>query len=157
MKLEEQAEGIRENVTLIQGNPVVDSKIVNFKDLLEVIPTSEELYSKKFVDKNYVPNMEKRISEVMLASLKKKEENVEMMVEELKKTEKEASEEIEQKDDELKEMTEEAGVPKTEVKIQVESFESSNNDKINEKSDEQCRKCVETCSACTEKDENLRS
>ncbi|MFS7909442.1 hypothetical protein Hanom_Chr01g00094661 [Helianthus anomalus] len=68
-----------------QGNPVVDSRSVNFKDLLEVIPTSEELYSKKFVDKNYVPNMEKRIREVMLASLKKKEEekvekNVEKMV-----------------------------------------------------------------------------
>ncbi|MFS7995410.1 hypothetical protein Hanom_Chr12g01117601 [Helianthus anomalus] len=36
-----------------------------------------------------------------------------------------------------------------------------NNDKINEQSDNQndvqYRKCMETCSACTEKDENLKS
>ncbi|MFS7896523.1 hypothetical protein Hanom_Chr15g01364471 [Helianthus anomalus] len=50
---------------------------------------------------------------------------------------------------------------KNEVKTQLESSESSNNDKTNEnfdyKNDEQFRKCVETCSACNEKDENLKS
>ncbi|KAJ0747511.1 putative transcription factor interactor and regulator CCHC(Zn) family [Helianthus annuus] len=51
----------RECYTDPKGNPVVESRSLNFKALLEVIPTSEELYSKKFVDKNYVPNMEKRI------------------------------------------------------------------------------------------------
>ncbi|MFS7995280.1 putative transcription factor interactor and regulator CCHC(Zn) family [Helianthus anomalus] len=53
-----------------QGNPVVDSKSVDFKALLDVIPTAEELYTKKFEDKNYVANMEKRLKEMMLASLK---------------------------------------------------------------------------------------
>ncbi|MFS7954040.1 hypothetical protein Hanom_Chr07g00625651 [Helianthus anomalus] len=55
-----------------QGNPVVDSKSVDFNALLAVIPTARELYSKKKEDKNYVDQMEKRIKEVMLASLKKK-------------------------------------------------------------------------------------
>ncbi|MFS7995516.1 hypothetical protein Hanom_Chr12g01118801 [Helianthus anomalus] len=41
-----------------KANQIVDSKSVDFKALLDVIPTVEELYSKKFVDKNYIPNME---------------------------------------------------------------------------------------------------
>ncbi|MFS7955063.1 hypothetical protein Hanom_Chr07g00638151 [Helianthus anomalus] len=81
-----------------QGNPVVDTKSVDYNALLDVIPTAEELYTKKFEDKNYVPNMKKRIREVMLASLKKKEEeviekNVDKMVEELKKTTEETNDE----------------------------------------------------------------
>ncbi|MFS7934997.1 hypothetical protein Hanom_Chr05g00398221 [Helianthus anomalus] len=81
----------RECYTDFKGNPIVESRSVDFKALLEVIPTSEELYSKKFLDNTYIPNMEQRIREVMLASLKKKEEeklkkNVKKMVEELKKT-----------------------------------------------------------------------
>ncbi|MFS8034506.1 hypothetical protein Hanom_Chr17g01581911 [Helianthus anomalus] len=99
-----------------QGNPIVDSKSVYFNAFLDVIPTAGELYSKKKDDKNFVAQMEKRIKEVLLASLKKKEEeaideNVEMMVEKLKKTTKEAV------------MTE-----KTKVKTQTESSKSSNND-----------------------------
>ncbi|MFS8022488.1 hypothetical protein Hanom_Chr16g01440011 [Helianthus anomalus] len=59
-------------------------------------------------------------------------------------------------------MVEKVEMPrKIEVKIQTGSSELSNNDKINEesdnKTDEQSRKCVETCSACTEKVENLKS
>ncbi|MFS7895574.1 hypothetical protein Hanom_Chr00s003133g01708961 [Helianthus anomalus] len=93
-------------------NPVVESRSVNFKSLLEVIPTAGELYSKKLVDKNYVQNMEKRIREVMLASLKKKkeekiEENVEKMVEKLKKTTEETSDENQQKIDESQEKDDE--------------------------------------------------
>ncbi|MFS7962767.1 hypothetical protein Hanom_Chr08g00730401 [Helianthus anomalus] len=57
-----------------QGNPVVDSKSVDYNALLDVIPTAGELYTKKIEDKNYVANMEKRIREVMLASFKKKKE-----------------------------------------------------------------------------------
>ncbi|MFS7962822.1 hypothetical protein Hanom_Chr08g00731011 [Helianthus anomalus] len=55
-----------------------------------------------------------------------------------------------------------------EVNTQTESTESSNNvksvgnndeisDKTEHKNDERCRKCMDTCSACTEKDKNLRS
>ncbi|MFS7985056.1 hypothetical protein Hanom_Chr11g00993891 [Helianthus anomalus] len=64
----------RECYTDPQGNPVVDSKSVNFKAQLDVIPTAGELYTKKIEDKNCVPNMEKKIREVMLSSLRKKEE-----------------------------------------------------------------------------------
>ncbi|MFS7946069.1 hypothetical protein Hanom_Chr06g00531691 [Helianthus anomalus] len=69
----------------------------------------------------------------------------------------------------LKKTTEEARMlEKIELKTQTESSESSNkvksmgnNNEISDKSDnkneEQCKKCMETCSALTEKDENLRS
>ncbi|XP_021984993.1 uncharacterized protein LOC110880862 [Helianthus annuus] len=104
----------RECYTNRKGNPVADSRSVNFNDLLEVIPTSVELYSKKFVDKTYIPNMEKRISEVMLASLRKRDEerlqkNVEKMVDELKKNAEEDNGENEQKVNELQKTAGEAG------------------------------------------------
>ncbi|MFS7905816.1 hypothetical protein Hanom_Chr01g00052131 [Helianthus anomalus] len=96
-----------------QGNLVVDSKSVDFKELLDVILTGGELYSKKKEDKKYVANMEKQIREVMLASLKKIEEesieeNVEKMVEKLKKTTEEAIDESHKKiDEDQKKTTEE--------------------------------------------------
>ncbi|MFS7955064.1 hypothetical protein Hanom_Chr07g00638171 [Helianthus anomalus] len=38
-----------------------------------------------------------------------------------------------------------------------EQTDNKNSEQTDNKNREQCRKCMETCSACTEKDENLRS
>ncbi|MFS7980861.1 hypothetical protein Hanom_Chr10g00944151 [Helianthus anomalus] len=104
----------RECYTDYKGNPVVDSSKVIYEELLAVIPLSGEYYTKKFEGKNYNPNLEKKISEVMLASLKKRDEerlqkSVEKMVDELKKTAEEGSGESEQEVDELKKKVGEAG------------------------------------------------
>ncbi|MFS8012811.1 hypothetical protein Hanom_Chr14g01325331 [Helianthus anomalus] len=94
----------------------------------------------------------------------------EKTTETLKKNEVETSDEnVEKMVEKLKKAAEEARTSeKTEVKIQTESSESlnqvksmGNNDEIDNKSENKievrCRKCMETCNACTEKDENLRS
>ncbi|MFS7985116.1 hypothetical protein Hanom_Chr11g00994691 [Helianthus anomalus] len=61
---------------------------------------------------------------------------------------------------ELKKTSEE-GV--TTEKIQTESIKSSNTNKIDEnenksenKAEQQCKKCMETCSACTKKDDKFK-
>ncbi|MFS7918459.1 hypothetical protein Hanom_Chr03g00201301 [Helianthus anomalus] len=54
-----------------------------------------------------------------------------------------------------KQKAEKATVPNAEVRTQSESAEMF--DKSDHKTDEQCKKCMETYKACTEKDENLRS
>ncbi|MFS7905549.1 hypothetical protein Hanom_Chr01g00048981 [Helianthus anomalus] len=51
--------------------------------------------------------------------------------------------------------TKEATVPKAEVITLTDSSVSLN--KIEIKTEEQYKKCMETCSACTEKDRNMRS
>ncbi|MFS8003823.1 hypothetical protein Hanom_Chr13g01218431 [Helianthus anomalus] len=153
-----------------KGNPVVDSSEVVYDDLLELIPLSGEYYSKRDADKDYVPNLQKKIREVMTASLRKrdKERLKKSDDESLEKTVGEAGEESQKTADEKlkkpaeevvekqkvieevqKQTTKEAEVSKTKVITQIESSELLN--KIDNKTKEQCKKCVETCSACTEK------
>ncbi|MFS7963283.1 hypothetical protein Hanom_Chr08g00736291 [Helianthus anomalus] len=114
----------------------------------------------------------------MTASLRQKDEermkkNVDDLVEELKKVAKE--EEVEEEADEKlkrsvevadageavaeeqqeeeadkKQTTEKAKMPTTGINISTESFEILN------KNVDQCKKYMETCSACTEKDEKFR-
>ncbi|MFS7936805.1 hypothetical protein Hanom_Chr05g00420101 [Helianthus anomalus] len=63
-----------------------------------IIPLSGEYYSKGEADKDYLKKLEKIIRDVMIASLKKRDEdrmkqNVEKMVDDLKKTAEEGSSE----------------------------------------------------------------
>ncbi|MFS7978380.1 hypothetical protein Hanom_Chr10g00914851 [Helianthus anomalus] len=141
-----------------KGNLTVDPDVVDFEALVAAIPTARVFYSRIEEDKNYEKEMEEGIRRVIYASVEKKK-SVEEVVEESQKM----------KDEFLKKTTESKLLAdQTEVKTQNESTESSNeaksmdtNDEIDKKyehkTEEQCRKCMETCSACTEKDENLRS
>ncbi|KAF5778302.1 putative transcription factor interactor and regulator CCHC(Zn) family [Helianthus annuus] len=72
------------------GEPVVPKKDIIFDDVLLVIPRFVEYYSNAERDKTYVKRLEKLIRDVMISSLRKRDEermkkNVEGMVEELKK------------------------------------------------------------------------
>ncbi|MFS7953568.1 hypothetical protein Hanom_Chr07g00620231 [Helianthus anomalus] len=152
-----------------QGNPVVDPNKVDFNAVVAVIPTCEQFYTRSKIEKDYEENLYKRIKEVFYATLtkvmelrKKKEEEVEKLVDKLKKTIGEADENQLKIDEDQKQMTEESKVPdKTEVKIQTESSESSNNEEnIKQYVDittKQCKKCMETCRACTKTDKTLKS
>ncbi|MFS8025245.1 hypothetical protein Hanom_Chr16g01472701 [Helianthus anomalus] len=131
---------------------------------------------------HYREKVEEEINKVIYASLEKKKKIVEeiiiesqKMVNKLKKAGEEKAEEVvtgEQqvkKDDakveekvaekqqkvEEDQKAEEAMLPNAEVKTQSESSEML--DKSDYKTDEQCKKFMETCKACTEKDNNLRS
>ncbi|MFS7946708.1 hypothetical protein Hanom_Chr06g00539491 [Helianthus anomalus] len=148
-----------------QGNPLVDPEKVDFNALLAVIPTCGDFYTRRVIEKDYDENLDKRIKELFYSSLtkvmelkKKKEEVVEKIVEEVKKIAGEVGDESQQKVDKRREIVEEGVITE---KIQTESSESSNTDKIFKQSDnkieEQCRKCMETCRACGEKDEKLKS
>ncbi|MFS8035008.1 hypothetical protein Hanom_Chr17g01587941 [Helianthus anomalus] len=70
-------------------------------------------------------------------------------------TEKEVVAEKQQEKEDQKQKVENATVPIVEVGIQSKSSEML--EKVDYKIDEQCKKCMETCKACTEKDNNLRS
>ncbi|MFS7972047.1 hypothetical protein Hanom_Chr09g00840011 [Helianthus anomalus] len=81
------------------------------------------------------------------------------LVEEVKKAESKTEEAIAEKkqvfeEDQIQKVKE-VEVPDTEVITQTESSEMLN--KIDHKTTEQCKKCMETCRTCTEKDDNLRS
>ncbi|MFS7996977.1 putative transcription factor interactor and regulator CCHC(Zn) family [Helianthus anomalus] len=123
--------------------------------------------------------VEERINNVIYASLekkkkkkKKKKKTVEEIVVESQKLVKEVKKEkvvdekLEKQVDEAavekqqvmvdqEKTAKEAKVPNTKVKTQSEYFETLNQS--DHKTDEQCKKCMETCKACTEKDDNLRS
>ncbi|KAJ0540288.1 hypothetical protein HanRHA438_Chr08g0371141 [Helianthus annuus] len=158
----------REYYLDLHGNPVVDPNKVKFDDVVAVIPTCQQFYTRRSIEKDYEENLFKPINEVFYASLtkvmelvKKNEEVVEKLVEELKKTVGEAVENQQKSDENPKQTTEESKVPdETEVKIQTDSSESSNSyenvKQSVDKTEEQCRKCMETCRACAEKDENLK-
>ncbi|MFS7912936.1 hypothetical protein Hanom_Chr02g00135721 [Helianthus anomalus] len=117
-----------------QGNPVVDPDKVDFN--VAVIPTCQQFYTRRLTEKDYEENLYKHIKEVCYASLmkvmeleKKKEEDVEKLVDELKKPARNVDENQQKTDENQKQMTEESKVhDKTEVKIQTESSELSNND-----------------------------
>ncbi|MFS7966477.1 hypothetical protein Hanom_Chr09g00774191 [Helianthus anomalus] len=133
-----------------QGNPVVDPKKVDFKAVIDFFPTCDTFYMRRSKEKDYETNLYKRLKEI------------EKLVEEVKKTAGEADENQQKDDEDQKLTTEESKLPyETEVKIQTESSESSNkHENVKQsvdKTEEHCRKCVETYKACTEKDENLKS
>ncbi|XP_035845198.1 uncharacterized protein LOC110933381 [Helianthus annuus] len=72
------------------GEPVVPKKNIIFDDVLLVIPRSVEYYSNVEKDKTYVKRLEKLIRDVMISSLRKRDEermkkNVESLVDNLKK------------------------------------------------------------------------
>ncbi|MFS8020088.1 hypothetical protein Hanom_Chr15g01411431 [Helianthus anomalus] len=162
------------------GDPVVHKREMVYKDVLADIPLSDEYYSNVTKDKTYLKRLDKIIRDVMTTSLKKRDKermkkNVDELVKDLKKVaEKEKKEDKGADDVEVESLVEvddadEVGeeqqkseadqtqtakkveVPITEVNTSTESFEVLN------KTDEQCKKCIETCSACTEKDEKFRT
>ncbi|MFS8002215.1 hypothetical protein Hanom_Chr13g01199471 [Helianthus anomalus] len=92
-KLDEERECFLDS----QGNPVVDPKKVDFDALVVVIPTAGELCSMRKAEKDYEEKLEKRIKEVMYASLEK--------VTEIKKKKKKKEEEtIDEKVEKVTEM-----------------------------------------------------
>ncbi|MFS7905550.1 hypothetical protein Hanom_Chr01g00048991 [Helianthus anomalus] len=97
----------------------------------------------------YREKVEEGIRKVIYTSLEKKKKTVEEIIDESKKIVDEVAEE-----DQIQE-TKEATVPKAEVITLTDSSVSLN--KIEIKTEEQYKKCMETCSACTEKDRNMRS
>ncbi|MFS7979960.1 hypothetical protein Hanom_Chr10g00933801 [Helianthus anomalus] len=121
------------------GNPVVDPKIVDFDAHVKSIPTSAGLYKTKKEEPK-----KKYVEEII-------DLNQEMTTKNLKK------------------MADKAMMAKqNKVETQTESTESSQKDKSRGKDGEngkkselknevQCRKCMETFSACTEKEEILIS
>ncbi|MFS7948273.1 hypothetical protein Hanom_Chr06g00558011 [Helianthus anomalus] len=141
-----------------KGNPTVDPDVVDFEVLVATIPTTGVFYSRIKEDPNYEKEMEERTRRVIYASVEKTK-SVEEIVDESQKL----------KDEILKKTADSTTVAdQVEVKTQIEFTESfdkakstNNNDEIINKfehlNEVQCKKCMETCSACTEKDENLRS
>ncbi|MFS7997894.1 hypothetical protein Hanom_Chr12g01147381 [Helianthus anomalus] len=73
-----------------EGEPVVPKKDIVYDDFLLVVPRSGEYYSNAAKDKTYAKKMEKIIRDVMISSLRKRDEermkkNAEGIVDELKK------------------------------------------------------------------------
>ncbi|MFS8019390.1 hypothetical protein Hanom_Chr15g01403251 [Helianthus anomalus] len=172
-KRENRWDGERECFVDPQGNPSVDPQKVNFEALVVAIPTAG-VWAANCEDPKCRKEVEEGIRRVICASVEKKknvEEIVEeskKMVDELKKTVEKAGDEklkssaeetVAEKQQVIKEdqnqMAKEATVPNAEVITETESSISSY--KIEIKTEVQCRKCMETCSSCTKKDENLRS
>ncbi|MFS7919100.1 hypothetical protein Hanom_Chr03g00208911 [Helianthus anomalus] len=107
---------------------------------------------------------EKRLEEEIYKTLeKKKKRTVEeiviesKLVDEVKKVDEKIEEVVARKSqkDEEDHMAEEVMVPNVEVKNESEF--SKMLDKSDHKTDEQCKKCMETCKVCTEKDNSIRS
>ncbi|MFS7953698.1 hypothetical protein Hanom_Chr07g00621691 [Helianthus anomalus] len=181
-----------------KGDPVVDKSKVVYDDVLPVIPLSDEFYSKKATDKDYLKKLDKIIRGVMTTSLKQRDEekmknSFENFVDELNKTEEECS--GEKKDEEVKnedatgngnqekadekqeKSAEEDGeekhkkvdaklekpVGEADVEVadigEVVAEEQQKNEEDQKQTAEktECKKCMETCSTCTEKDEKFRT
>ncbi|MFS8024247.1 putative transcription factor interactor and regulator CCHC(Zn) family [Helianthus anomalus] len=136
-------------------NPIVDPKKVDFKALVAAIPTVGVWCKGLEEILNYRQKVDEGIKKVIYASLEKKKMTVEEIVDESKKMKEEILKKATNKTPEEDQI---------EVTIQTETNKSSDTakstdkiDEIENKTDQQCRKCMETCSACTEKDRNLRS
>ncbi|MFS7912638.1 hypothetical protein Hanom_Chr02g00132271 [Helianthus anomalus] len=89
-----------------KGDPVVHSSQMVYNDVLVIIPLFGEYYSKIEKDKDYLKKLDKIIRDVMIASLRQKDEermekNVENLVDQLKKVTEEVCDE--QKNEEVKE------------------------------------------------------
>ncbi|KAJ0795415.1 hypothetical protein HanPI659440_Chr04g0150211 [Helianthus annuus] len=149
-----------------QGNLTINPEKVDFEVLVVAIPIVGVWIKGLEENPNYRKEVDEGIKKVIYASVEKKKKTVEeivdksqKMVDEVKKTDVKAEEAVAEKQQEIEEdqnqKAKEATMPKTEVLIQTVFSVSTN--KIDNKTNDQCKKCVETCSACTEKDKNLRS
>ncbi|KAJ0484297.1 putative transcription factor interactor and regulator CCHC(Zn) family [Helianthus annuus] len=147
-----------------QGNPTVNPKTVDLDALVAAILTVDVWCKGLRENPRYKQKVEEGIQKVIFASLEKKkkmtvEEIVtesEKVVSEVKKVEKKAEEGVEDKvqvaEEDQIQKTEETKVPVIEVIIQTDT-----SDKIDNEAEQQCKKCMETCSACIEKDEKLNN
>ncbi|KAJ0456093.1 putative transcription factor interactor and regulator CCHC(Zn) family [Helianthus annuus] len=166
------------------GNPVVDPSKVDFKAVTNLLPRQATFNTRRLSDKEYLPDLEKKIREVCEASLpkvvdmkKRKEEELKKMIEEVKAVAKTAAEEEkkieegEKVEKELKieealkegkeENKEQVQKAKTEESVLEEtevrkSSDLSNVDVVAEK-ENKCRNCIEICKACTEKDDIIKT
>ncbi|KAJ0857218.1 hypothetical protein HanRHA438_Chr13g0587461 [Helianthus annuus] len=138
------------------GEPVVPKRDKIHDDVLLVIPRFGEYYSNAAKDKTYAKRLEKIIRHAMTSSLRKRDEermkkNVENLVDNLKKVVEEIKVEAvkwEDKDANQTDAAENTKVPIIEV---------NSNSEILKEIIEQCKKCMEPCSACTEKDEKFKT
>ncbi|MFS7917549.1 putative transcription factor interactor and regulator CCHC(Zn) family [Helianthus anomalus] len=170
-----------------KGNPIVDPDVVDFEVLVAAIPTVGVWCRGLKEIPRYREKIEEGIYKVIYACLENKKKIVgeivdesKKMVNELKKTADEkleklvdeavAGEQLVKKVDEKaeeavieklqvmedqKNMAKEAKMPNVEVIIQTESSEMLY--KSNNKTEQECKKCMEMYKACTEKDNNMRS
>ncbi|MFS7919971.1 hypothetical protein Hanom_Chr03g00218861 [Helianthus anomalus] len=152
-----------------KGNLIVDPDKVDFEALVAAIPTVGVWCKVLEEIPRYREEVEEGIRKVIYANLEKKKkkkkktvkeivDESKKMVVEVKKDDEKAVKAVAEKqqvaeEDQIQE-TKEATVPNTEV-TQNESSEILN--KSEHKIAEQYKKCMETCRACTKKDNNLRS
>ncbi|MFS8034140.1 hypothetical protein Hanom_Chr17g01577721 [Helianthus anomalus] len=145
-----------------KGNPTVDPEKVDFEALVAAIP-NVGVWCKGLEEiPNYRQKVDERIKKVIYASLEKKKKR--RMVEEIVDESQKLVDEVKKADEKVEEVVaeeqqvseedqnqkeKEATVPKAKVISQTDSSISSN--KIETKTDNQCKKCMETCQACTEK------
>ncbi|MFS7969373.1 hypothetical protein Hanom_Chr09g00808411 [Helianthus anomalus] len=145
-------------------NPTVDPNKVAFKALVVAIPTVGVWCKGLEEIPRYREKVEEGIKKVIYASLDKKnmvEEIVDesqKLVDEVKKADEKAEEAVAEKQQVPKEQhnqkKKEATVPTVEVTAQTDSSDPSI--KIDNNAEQQCKKCMKTCSSCTEKDEKFK-
>ncbi|KAM0057614.1 putative transcription factor interactor and regulator CCHC(Zn) family [Helianthus debilis subsp. tardiflorus] len=162
-----------------EGEPVVPKKDIIFDDVLLAVPLRAEYYRRVVRDDAYVKQYERDIRYAMLSCLRKRDEekmkkNVEEMVNNLKKVAEEdeteavkveAVKEVEErqieeevKEEEKKDEKSEAEMKQTEAAENTEVPNTEvHSDSENLKLINQCKKCMEPCRACTEKDEQFRT
>ncbi|KAJ0852855.1 putative transcription factor interactor and regulator CCHC(Zn) family [Helianthus annuus] len=157
-----------------EGEPVVPKKDIIFDDVLLVVPLRAEYYRNVMKDDTYAKRLEKEIRYAMLSCLRKRDEermkkSVEEMVNNLKKVAeevevvKEAVTEEQQIENEVQKEEKNENLDADEMK-QTETAENTevpitevHSDSEVLKPIEQCKKCMEPCRACTEKDEQFRT
>ncbi|MFS8024137.1 hypothetical protein Hanom_Chr16g01459691 [Helianthus anomalus] len=148
-----------------QGNPTIDPDKVDFEVLVAALPTVGVWCKGLEEIPNYRQKVEEGIKKVTYASLEKKMKIVEeivdesnKMVDEVKKADLKTEEVVAEKqqvvEEDQNQMTKESTVSKTKVTFQTDYSNSSI--KIDNKIEQQCKKCMETWSACTEKDEKFK-
>ena len=83
-----------------RGNPVADPSKVDFKAVTNLLPRQATFNTRRLSDKEYLPDLEKKIRDVCEASLpkvvemrKRKEEELKKLIEEVKADAKTAAEE----------------------------------------------------------------
>ncbi|KAJ0929621.1 putative transcription factor interactor and regulator CCHC(Zn) family [Helianthus annuus] len=147
-----------------QGNPTVDPKTVDLDALVAAIPTVSVWCKGLREIPRYKEQVEEGIRKVIFASLEKKNKKTleeivtesEKMVNEVKKLEEKVEEVVEEKmqvaEEEQTQKAEETIVPVTEVSSQTDTSVKTDNE-----AEQQCQKCMETCSSCIEKDEKLNN
>ncbi|XP_035835782.1 uncharacterized protein LOC118484014 [Helianthus annuus] len=138
-----------------QGNPTVDPETVDFEALVATIPTVS-VWCKGLEE---IPRNKEKVQEgirkVIYASLEKKKtveeivDESEKLVKEVKKADEKVEEAIAEKQQEIEEdqnqQAKEATVPNTGVTTQTDS----SNQSVDNKAEQQCKKCMETCSKTT--------